>query len=89
LQREKYSDPETAPRPDLTLLDLNLPKLNGKEVRERIREHPELARIPTVALTTSRQERDIVATYDLGVNSFITKPVDMGQFVRVVQALEE
>lgn len=89
LRRGPYADPAAAPRPDLILLDLNLPKLDGRQVLENIRVTPELRRIAVVILTTSNQEEDIVRSYDLGANSFITKPVDLTQFMRVVQALQE
>ncbi len=86
--RGKYQDANLSPRPDLILLDLNMPKLNGKQVLERIRMDPELRRLAVVILTTSRQEEDIIRTYDLGVNSYITKPVDFEQLTRLVHALE-
>lgn len=89
LRQGKFADPASSPRPDLILLDLNLPRVNGKQVLEKMKEHPELARIPTVALTTSQQEEDVLQSYDLGVNSFITKPVEMNHFIKVVQAMEE
>ncbi len=88
LQRERYAHASDAPRPDLILLDLNLPKLDGKEVLTEMGKHADLARIPTVALTTSRRTEDIHDAYDLGVNSFITKPLEMSEFIDVVQALE-
>jgi len=88
-QRGSFAATREAPRPDLILLDLNLPKLDGKEVLTEMRNHPDLARIPTVALTTSRREEDILDVYDLGVNSFITKPLEMNDFINVVQALEQ
>jgi len=88
-RRGRYADPASSPRPDLILLDLNLPKLDGRQVLENIRVTPELRRIAVVVLTTSNQEEDIVRSYDLGANSFITKPVDLAQFLRVVQALQE
>jgi two-component system, chemotaxis family, response regulator Rcp1 len=85
----KYKDPATSPRPDLLLLDLNLPRVDGREVLERVREDSKLRRMAVVVLTTSRQEEDILRSYEVGCNSFITKPVDMDQFIRVVQTLEE
>lgn len=88
-RRGRYADPALSPRPDLILLDLNLPKLDGRQVLENIRLTPELRRIAVVVLTTSNQEEDIVRSYDLGANSYITKPVDLSQFLRVVQALQE
>ena len=78
-----------AVRPDIILLDLNLPKKDGREVLAEIKEDPELKRIPVVVLTTSRAEQDILQAYDLHANCYITKPVDLEQFLRVVQAVEE
>ena len=88
-RRGKYKDPASSPRPDLLLLDLNLPRVDGREVLERVRADSKLRRIAIVVLTTSRQEEDILRSYELGCNSFITKPVDMDQFIRIIQALEE
>ena len=81
----KYAD---APQPDLILLDLNLPKKNGKEVLSEIKEDPRLKRIPVVILTTSKAEEDILKTYDLHANCYITKPVDFDQFISVVRKIE-
>ncbi|MBI1785608.1 response regulator [Candidatus Sumerlaeota bacterium] len=86
--REKFANPVTSPRPDLILLDLNLPKLNGKQVLEKIRQDPELRRLAVVVLTTSRHEEDVLRTYDLGVNSYINKPVDLEQLTKLIHALE-
>ena len=86
LHREgKYGN---APRPDIILLDLNLPKKNGRDVLAEIKDDPALKRIPVVVLTTSKAEEDILRTYDLHANCFITKPVDLEQFIAVVQAIE-
>lgn len=82
----KYAD---APRPDLILLDLNLPKKDGREVLEDIKQDPSLKRIPVVILTTSEDEKDILKAYDLHVNAYITKPVDLDQFIKVVEAVED
>ena len=87
-RRGKYKDPATSPKPDLLLLDLNLPRVDGREVLERIRGDSKLRRMAVVVLTTSRQEEDILRSYELGCNSFITKPVDINQFIQVIQALE-
>jgi CheY-like chemotaxis protein len=76
-------------RPDLILLDLNLPGLDGREVLAEIKNDPALAIIPVVVLTTSRAEEDVLRTYSLHANCYITKPVDLDQFVRVVQSIEE
>jgi chemotaxis family two-component system response regulator Rcp1 len=86
LHREgKYGN---APRPDIILLDLNLPKKNGRDVLAEIKDDPALKRIPVVVLTTSKAEEDILRTYDLHANCFITKPVDLEQFMVVVRAIE-
>lgn len=84
----RYEDPATSPTPDLILLDLNMPKMGGKEVLEKMREYPKLASVPVVVLTTSRQEEDILRSYQLGCNSFITKPVDIDKFVDLIRQLE-
>jgi CheY-like chemotaxis protein len=78
-----------APRPDLVLLDLNLPKKDGREVLAEIKQDADLKRIPVVILTTSKAEQDILKTYDLHANCFITKPVDLDQFITVVKAVED
>lgn len=77
-----------APRPDLILLDLNLPKKNGREVLAEIKMDPDLKSIPVVILTTSQAEKDIIATYKLHPNCYITKPVDFDQFINVVKSIE-
>ncbi|GIX46362.1 MAG: two-component system response regulator [Candidatus Tectimicrobiota bacterium] len=89
LRRGKYRDAATAPRPDLLLLDLNLPRLDGRQVLHHLRAHPLLRRLAVVVLTTSQREEDIVRSYELGANSYIPKPIDMEQFIRVIQVLEE
>jgi chemotaxis family two-component system response regulator Rcp1 len=78
-----------ATRPDLILLDLNLPKVSGREVLEKIKSNDAIASIPVVVLTTSKAEEDILRTYELHANSFITKPVDWQQFVNVIRFIEE
>ena len=78
-----------AVRPDLILLDLNLPLKNGREVLAEIKDDPKLRRIPVVVLTTSQSEADIVKAYDLHANCYITKPVDLNQFLIVVRAIED
>lgn len=75
------------PHPNLVLLDLQLPGISGLEVLRRIRENPTLRRLLVVALTTSDDQRDIVASYDLGVNSYIRKPVDLAEFTQVIDQL--
>jgi CheY-like chemotaxis protein len=87
LRREgKYSG---LGKPDIILLDLNLPKKDGREVLSEIKQDAELRRIPVVVLTTSRAEQDLLRTYDLHVNCYIVKPVDLEQFVTVVQSIED
>ena len=78
-----------APTPDLILLDLNLPRKDGREVLAEIKEDPMLKRIPVVILTTSKAEEDIIKTYNLHANAYITKPVDINRFVEIMHALEE
>ena len=80
---------DAAPRPDLMLLDLNLPRLDGRQVLAEMKADPELRRIPVVVLTTSKAEEDVLRSYDLHANSYITKPVDFDQFIKVVQSIEE
>jgi CheY-like chemotaxis protein len=76
-------------RPDLILLDLNLPVKDGREVLAEIKADPDLKRIPVVILTTSKAEEDILKTYNLHANCYVTKPVDLEQFVKVVKSLED
>lgn len=78
-----------APRPDLVLLDLNMPKKDGREVLAEIKADADLKRIPVVILTTSRAEEDILKTYNLHANCYISKPIDLHQFIKVVQAIED
>ena len=86
MQRPPFAD---APRPDLVLLDLNLPKKSGREVLAVIKQSPALKTIPVVVLTTSRAEEDILKTYQLHANCFITKPVDLDNFIKVVHQVED
>ncbi|MER7999978.1 response regulator [Streptomyces sp. NPDC095613] len=78
-----------APRPDLVLLDLNLPKYDGRQVLEQIKTDPELAAIPVVVLTTSSAEEDILRSYRLHANAYVTKPVDLDQFIAAVRQIDE
>ncbi len=78
-----------APRPDLVLLDLNLPLLGGHEVLRRVKADEELRRIPVVVLSTSGSEDDVLAAYDRGVNSYVRKPVELDGFLRVLRSVEE
>ena len=87
LRREPpYAD---APRPDLVLMDLNMPRKNGLEVLKEVKDDPDLRTIPVVILTTSEAERDIVESYALHANCYIQKPVDLNQFLRVILAIED
>jgi CheY-like chemotaxis protein len=81
-----YAD---APRPDLVLLDLNLPRRDGREVLADIKTDPDLRRIPVVVLTTSQAEEDVLRSYDLHANAYVTKPVDFDRFVEVVHQIDE
>lgn len=78
-----------SPRPDLILLDLNLPGMDGRDLLANIKNDPDLKRIPVVILTTSKHEEDVFKSYDLHANAYITKPVDMDQFVHVVKSVED
>ena len=82
----KYAD---ATRPDLILLDLNLPKKDGREVLAEIKSDDNLKRIPVVILTVSKAEEDILKSYNLHANCYITKPIDMEQFIKVVKSIED
>jgi two-component system, chemotaxis family, response regulator Rcp1 len=77
-----------APRPDIILLDLNLPRKDGREVLEDIKQDNDLKRIPVVVLTTSNDEADILASYNLHANCYITKPVDLTRFIQIVKSIE-
>ncbi|HEY9529823.1 MAG TPA: response regulator [Burkholderiales bacterium] len=78
----------SAPRPDIILLDLNLPKKDGREVLQDIKNDPELKRIPVVVLTTSKAEEDVLRTYNLHANCYVTKPVDLEKFIVVVKSID-
>jgi CheY-like chemotaxis protein len=87
LRREgQYGD---APRPDLVLLDLNLPRMDGREVLQAIKSDPELASIPVVVLTTSEAEEDVLRSYSLHANAYVTKPVDFERFIDVVRQIDD
>jgi CheY-like chemotaxis protein len=85
-REERYVD---APRPDLILLDLNLPRKDGRAVLAEIKADESLRRIPVVILTTSRAEQDILRSYDLNANCYVVKPVDLDQFIGVVKSIED
>jgi CheY-like chemotaxis protein len=76
-------------RPDLVLLDLNLPKRDGRQVLEEVKADPELRRIPVVVLTTSEADEDVLRSYDLHANAYVTKPVDFDRFVEVIRQIDE
>lgn len=86
-RRGRFADPDVAPFPGLILLDLNMPKKDGREALREIKADPRLRRIPVVVLTTSKAEEDIYRTYDLGVNSFIIKPVTFDALVELMKGL--
>ena len=85
-QQDGHAD---APRPDLILLDLNLPRKDGREVLREIKSDDSLKRIPVVILTTSKSEEDVLRAYDLHANCYITKPVDFNRFMEVVKSIED
>ena len=84
-RRGKYADPETSPHPGIILLDLNMPKKDGREVLREIKDDPSLRSIPVIVLTTSHAEEDIVRSYGMGANSYITKPVTFEKLVEIVK----
>ncbi len=86
-RRNKYLNPVDSPRPGIILLDLNMPKMDGREALKEIKSDPSLRSIPVVVLTTSKAEQDVLQTYDLGVNCFITKPVSFGDFIDVARTV--
>ena len=86
-RRGQYAQQSKSPRPGLILLDLNMPKKDGREALKEIKADPNLRRIPVVVLTTSKAEEDIVHSYDLGANSFITKPVTFDSLVEVIKTI--
>jgi len=86
-RRGEYTDPQSSPRPSLILLDLNMPRKDGREALKEIKADPDLRKIPIVVLTTSKAEEDILRTYDLGVSSFIAKPVVFNSMVQIMKML--
>jgi two-component system, chemotaxis family, response regulator Rcp1 len=84
-RRASYED---APVPDLILLDLNLPRMDGREVLHEIKADPSLRQIPVIVLTTSRDEFDVLRSYELHANSYVTKPIDLTEFIDVVRSIE-
>ncbi len=87
LRRNKYASMQGDPLPGLILLDLNMPRKDGREALKEIKAHPDLRRIPIVVLTTSKAEEDILRSYDLGVNSYVTKPVTFKSLVELIKVL--
>jgi len=85
----KYEDKKEYPWPDLILLDINMPRKDGKQVLKEVRENINFKTIPIVMLTTSDQDKDIIESYELGVNSYISKPVRINEFIDVINKLEE
>ncbi|MFO8129102.1 MAG: response regulator [Bacteroidales bacterium] len=88
-RRNKYRDPESSPRPGIILLDLNMPRKDGREALREIKSEPSLRSIPVIVLTTSKAEEDILRTYNLGANSFITKPITFEGLVEVLKKMGE
>lgn len=85
--RGQYSRPETAPSPDLILLDLNMPRKDGREVLQELKQDAKWKRTPVVVLTTSRADEDVIGSYDLGANSFVSKPVSYDELVDIMRNL--
>ncbi len=88
-QQGQYADPDSSPRPGLILLDLNMPKKDGREALKEIKADPKLRRIPIVVLTTSKAEEDVWRTYEMGVSSYITKPVTFEGLIDVMKTLKK
>ena len=88
-RRGKYADSDSSPKPGLILLDLNMPKKDGREALKEIKSDPNLRRIPVVIMTTSKAEEDIFRSYDFGASSFITKPVTFDRLVDLMKAIGE
>jgi CheY-like chemotaxis protein len=87
--RGRFSAPGASPRPGLILLDLNMPRMDGREALREIKSHPELRRIPIIILSTSSADEDVLKSYELGANCFITKPTTFEQLVDVIRVLRE
>jgi CheY-like chemotaxis protein len=88
-QQGEFSDPDKAPRPGLILLDLNMPRKDGREALAEIKADPSLRRIPIVVMTTSQAEEDVFRSYDLGASSFITKPVTFDRLVELMRTMRQ
>lgn len=89
LRQGQYAPPVDAPRPDIILLDLNMPKKDGREILKEIKANPDLVSIPIVVLTTSREERDVIQSYQAGANSFIRKPLSYNRLVEILKAFRQ
>src|SRR5664279_2325970 len=85
----KYKNKKKYPKPGIILLDLNMPRKDGREALKEIKSDPKLRQIPVIVLTTSKAEEDIFKTYDLGVNSFITKPISLEKLIEVIKAVSK
>lgn len=88
-QRGKHADPASSPKPDIILLDLNMPRMDGREALAEIKAEPGLRSIPIVVLTTSKAEEDIIKSYDLGVSGFISKPITFESLVKAMKVVSE
>ncbi len=88
-RRGRYTDPKSSPRPGLILLDLNMPRMDGREALRELKSNPALRQIPVVVLTTSKADKDIIRSYDLGANCFIAKPVTFEGLVEVMKVLNK
>ena len=89
LNREGEFNIDNAPRPDIILLDLNMPRMDGRETLEKIKKNPKLTGIPIIVLTTSQSEMDVVQSYNLNANCFISKPVDFQQFIHMIHSIKQ
>ena len=87
-QEGKYTDPKLSPRPSMILLDLNMPKIDGREALKEIKSNPKLKAIPVIVLTTSRAQEDIVRSYELGANAYVTKPTAFADLIAIVSSLK-
>ncbi|MDP2308752.1 MAG: response regulator [Pseudomonadota bacterium] len=86
----RHEDPYASrPRPDLILLDMNMPRKDGRAVLEEIRADPALRRLPVIVMTSSRAEEDVIRSYDLGANAYVVKPVDLPELIRAIRLLQE
>ena len=85
--KDIYADRDQYPLPGLILLDLNMPRLDGRGALKRIKKNPAFSRIPVIVMTTSREEADVLATYDLGASSFITKPITFNDMIKTIQTI--